>query len=204
MASQVEICNRALTLIGEESITSLNDDTKRARVMKSLWETTHRALLRGYRWGFAMARAQLAALSTAPAFGFTTSYQMPTALLRLDMVGDIWVWSSTSFPAVPGGIISPNGYFAVEGRLIMTNLAAPLNIRYVANITDTNQFDALYAEALAAKLAVDACEAITQSSGKKQGVRDDFMLAIREAIRVNAIERPPEQIPETSWIIARR
>lgn len=39
MASQVGICNRALTKLGEKRITALDEDSKAAAALNSMYET---------------------------------------------------------------------------------------------------------------------------------------------------------------------
>jgi hypothetical protein len=91
----------------------------------------------------------------------------------------------------------------IEGRTIVTDDDSPLYIRYVADVTDTGQFDALFVEALASKIGYELCEKITQSSSKKESVFRDYTLAIREAKRVNAIEKRSDEPPEDDWVLAR-
>ncbi|MBA1364044.1 hypothetical protein [Burkholderia gladioli] len=201
MSSIVSICNRALTKLGANRITSLDDNVKGARVMSSMYDSVRRAEIRSHRWSFALARTSLPALSAAPAWGFKLQYQLPADFLRLDQLemifawfGDLYRWSSANFDTA---------LYAVEGGKILTNLPAPLNVRYARDINDPNLFDATFEESLACKLAIEACEDLTQSSTKKGDVKAEYDDAIKSAIRVNAIERPPQQLAESEWIIAR-
>jgi hypothetical protein len=93
--------------------------------------------------------------------------------------------------------------YQVEGGKILSYLPAPLNVRYAQDITDPNRWDATFEEALACKLAMEACEDLTQSSTKFQQVATEYGDAIKTAIRANAIERPPEPLAESDWILAR-
>ncbi len=201
MSSIVSICNRALTKLGANRITSLDDNVKGARVMSSMYDAVRRAEIRSHRWSFALMRASLPALTAVPAWGFNLQYQLPSDFLRLDQLemifawfGDQYRWSTADFDAA---------LYAVEGGKILTNLPAPLNVRYARDITDPNLFDATFEESLACKLAMEGCEDLTQSSTKFQQVATQYADAIKSAIRANAIERPPQQLAESEWIIAR-
>ena len=198
MAAPVDIANRALVLLGEKRITSLDDGTKGAATCKSQLEHTRKAELRGHRWSFALRRARLAASTVVPAFEFRYSYPFPVELVRLDFVGDIFVgYSSTNYRGYP------EAPFALEGRNIITNLAPPLNIRFGVDVEDSTQFDALFVDALAHRLAVDVCMSMTNSTSKKQLIGAAYAAVISSAVAVNAIERPPDVIADDTWVLAR-
>jgi len=74
-----------------------------------------------------------------------------------------------------------NSAYEIEGSQILTIFNAPLKIRYIQDVTDPGRFDALFVEALAAKLAYEACEEITQSLSKRQQAGEDYKQAIRDA-----------------------
>jgi hypothetical protein len=199
MASSVEIVNSALTKLGAKRITSLTDNVKEAREMNALYELRRDFLLRSYNWSFAMTRTSLPALSDAPAWGYAVAYQLPTDCLRVVQVNDLW-----QIPGMSDAMGGPDAEpYKIEGRQIVTDFSAPLKLRYVKRVTNTGEFDAAFAESLACDLALNACEAITQSNTKKESAREDFKATIRAAIRANAIELPPEEIPDDSWMASR-
>ena len=91
----------------------------------------------------------------------------------------------------------------IEGRKIYTDDSSPLDIRYIFRVTDPNQFDVLFQEALATRIALELVEEITQSNTKKDVLKDDYKLVIADARRLNAIERVAQVSPEDSWITSR-
>lgn len=93
--------------------------------------------------------------------------------------------------------------WVIEGRQIITNDSAPLDVRYVYNVTDPNEMDSLFREALSAKLAEALCEEITQSNTKMATVVTAYKDIVAEARRANAIEKVAEQPPEDSWVTCR-
>lgn len=189
MASDVEICNRALQILGAARINSLDEDNVRARETSAAYGPLRLALLRKHRWNFAIERDQLAADSTAPAFGRANSFQVPSDFLRL-------------LPPYPEDNTLARDWL-VEGRKILTDDDAPLNIRYVADIEDVNQMDSLFREALSALIAAETCEKITQSNTKIQLAREKLKDAVSEAKRVNAIENVPQDSAQDTWITVR-
>ena len=56
MASEVDICNRALSKLGAARITSLTEDSVNARACNAMYESVRDAELRAHPWNFAMKR----------------------------------------------------------------------------------------------------------------------------------------------------
>ena len=198
MASVIDVANRALTKLGSARITSLDDDVKAARSINSCFYDILDAELRKNRWSFSMKRDSLAELSQAPAFGFEHQYQLPADFLRLDMLDD-------RYPDVvmDNYINYETAEYAIENGKILANIAAPLKIRYVYQCYDPNLWDALFREALACKIAWEICEDLTQSNDKRQLAIKEYQIAISDAVRANAIERPPQAVPDDQLIISR-
>lgn len=199
MSSAVDIANSALTKLGAERILSLGDDQKEAREMNALFTMRRDAMLRAYNWSFAMTRMSLSALADGPDWGYTYYYQLPSDCLRVIQVSDEWVpYGLADYISGPD-----NEPYKIEGRKIATDYGAPLKIRYIKRVTETGEFDPMFTEAFACDLAFHAAEAITQSNTKKESAREDKREAILLAIRANAIELPPQVIPDDSWILSR-
>lgn len=198
--SDVAIANRALTKLGEARIISFGDDNKAARSMAANYYIIRDAELRRRKWRFSLKRAQIPALADVPVFGYAYAYQLPADCLSILSIGDF----------SPGVDLSDYrqsidaSLWSLEGRTILTDLPAPLNLRYKARITDPTQFDLAFVEAFASRLAWELCEEITQSSQKKVDAQTDYKVAIREAIAANAVETAPDPIPDSSWLLARQ
>jgi hypothetical protein len=198
MASQVEIANRALTKLGAARIISFADDNKQSRSVNSMFNVVRDAELRAHLWSFTIKRDSLPALTTTPAWGYDYEYQLPPDCLRLLEVDDIYPG-----PNLDDYRNANTQEFTIEGRKILTNKDAPLKIRYVSRVADTTQWDATFVEAFACRLAMEMCEDLTQSNSKKESVKDDYNTAIMMAIRANAIELPPQDLPDDSWVMSR-
>lgn len=198
MASQVDILNRALIKLGAAQITSITDNTKAARILSGLWDTVRKAELTRRFWYFALARAALPALSSAPAWGFDTQFQLPPDFLKIMQVNDTFI--------APGLVDYRSGddsAYAIEGSNILTNFATPLKIRYVMDVTDTSLFDPLFDEVLASKIAYEACYAITQSRDGQNAAMTDYKQAVKEAAISNAIAKPPQGLVDDAWMLGR-
>lgn len=198
MASQIEIANRALTKLGVARIISLQDDNEQARALNSMISLVTDSELRSNTWNFSVKRASLAALVTTPAFDYAREFQLPSDCLKLLWCGDVYPG-----PNLGDYRNAPDAEYVIEGRKILTNLGAPLKLRYVAQVTDPTLFDALFAEALACKLAVECAESLTGSSTSRQLAWQEYDKAIRKAKRADAIEMPSQAIADDSWMLVR-
>ena len=192
MAGKVEIANRALTKLGAERILLLTDPSKEARVMNSMFDTVMDAELRRHRWKFALKRATLPALVAQPEWGYTYAYQLPADFLALVQVNEFYVRG-----------LKQKTLWTIESGQILTDLAAPLKVRYIRRVDNFALLDPLFVEVLACKLAFEACETLTQSGSKKQAAGEEYSFAVSEAVRQDAIENPPDELPWGSWLDSR-
>lgn len=198
MASQVEIVNYALTLLGQDRILSIDDDLKAAREAKAVYSIVRDALLAGYTWSFAKTRASIPASVTVPAFQFANTYPLPVDCLRIIMIGDIYVGADlTDYRN------TPVEEYAIEGREILTDLPAPLKLRYIKQVTDTTQFSANFSESLGCSLAERLAEPVAQSETKRDRATVAFKDSISKAVRANAIELAPQKLADDEWILSR-
>ena len=165
MQSDVEICNQALIAIGQSQISSLQDRTNAARLCARLYPARRDELLRMYDWNFARFIAQLPALADAPVFGYARAFALPADCLAMrgtDQDED-------------GAITSA---WEVQGRTVVTDLSAPLNITYTRAITETALFDALFATALGLRIARDLALPLANSVALRSEMASDFNATI--------------------------
>lgn len=188
--SDVDICKRALVKLGADTITSLGEDKREARACNRVYDTCRDALLRAHPWNFAIARTNLAADPTAPDWGYDYKFQLPSDCLKLLEVRED-----------DGAAITTE--YQLEGRMILSDHAGPLYIRYIFQETNPAQFDSLFVEALASKIAFELAEELTQNNQKKITAGEDLKMAMREAKRIDAQENPPEDNGDTDWWDAR-
>jgi hypothetical protein len=197
-ASDVEVCNGALTILGASTIITLEDEDPKATVLKLRYGPVRDAELRRHRWRFSLTRASLAADVTAPLYGFARQFPLPADCLRVVQIGAYHIGPNLSDYQTADGAA-----YSLEGRQILSDLAAPLSIRYIRRVTDPGLFDSSFSEAFAARLAYECCERITASTSKRVEAREAYMMALREAITANALESPPNTRLDDTWIMAR-
>ena len=185
MPSAVDICNRALSRVGEARITSLSDDSKQARACNGAYTFIRDEVLRAHPWNSAISRASIAKLADAPEFGYDAQYQLPSDCLRVVEVFD------TKLPWV------------VEGRRILCDEGSPLELRYVRREEDPNTMDSILVSAIAARLAVELCEELTQSNTKRKLANAEFDLIMSQARSADGQEQSPMPFEEDDWVNAR-
>lgn len=82
--NKTEMCNYALTLIGEATITDVDDpQDEQGRLISLLYDQVLYEVLMGKDFECAKRRTTLAADSTDPAFGWETRYELPDDWLRM-------------------------------------------------------------------------------------------------------------------------
>lgn len=182
MASDVEIVNNALSLLGDNPIVSLDDDNVRARIANTMYGPTRDAVLRAHPWNCAITRAALPLISNAPLYGFSNQYQLPTDpyCLRVLSLNEVQEYGD------------PGDVFKIEGRQLLTN-EGTANIRYIARITDPNQYDTLLYECLSARLAAKLCYPVTGSTSLAQAMIALYEGFLKEARTINGQEGSPDR-----------
>jgi len=176
MASKVDIANYALALLGQDPITDLTEDSKAARTLNLRFDSVRDAVLRGHPWNFAVQRDSRAALATAPAWGWTYAYNLPSDFLRL-----------LDFNPETR---DPYELETQDGERVLLTDASSCDIKYIARVTDTTLYDSLFIEALAARLAWASCVAITGSAELLAKLKQDYEDKLGEARSIDGQENP--------------
>jgi len=182
--SNVQIVNNALVKIGASNIISLTENSEAARAANLIFEQVRDATLRDHLWNFAAGRAALAEDAVAPAFGYVYSYALPTDCLRVlhlerkDMV------------------------FKIEGRKLLTD-ESPARILYIKQVTDPNQFDAMFTEAFSARLAAELAISISESNSLYQNMMEVYRMKITDARSIDGQESGEPEIVADTWLDSR-
>ncbi len=191
LTTQTTIVNRALQIVGYKSVSSIQQVGDRgAKAMETAWTPVLLSELQKNFWAFSIKRATLAASATPPVHTKTNAFPFPPDYIMLapeDQYGD--------FPLKNDWI--------VEGTSIITDDSGPLYIRYVSSSITPDMFDAIFAEAYAAALAVATSEQLNQSNSKLQSAAAIYETQISLARRRGAILNPKQRLPVSPWISKR-
>lgn len=153
MASKTDIANRALAILGESPVVDITENSVNAIRLAANIDLAIDEVLRDHAWNCATFRASLAAATPASTAEFAYAFQLPTdpfCLKAMYLVGTRSAWR-------------------VEGRLLVTNLAAPINLVFIGRPADIGELDTHTAVAIAYKLAEICAFYIT---GARTSVRD--------------------------------
>lgn len=181
--SDVEICSAALTLLGDEPITALSDDTARARLAARHYPEVRDEILAAHPWNCALRRASLAQLAAAPAWGYAYAYQLPTDpyCLRVletedDEVKEPWT---------------------IEGRTLLTD-AGSVNLRYIARVEDVTDWPPLLASAVVYALAAKLAYPVTGKASLADAMLKRAELELRRAKAMDGQEGSPRTYRSTA------
>jgi len=187
MATDVSICSNALRRLGDAPITSLTDDTERARLCNAFFPDARDTVLRAHPWNFAITRASLPQLSDTPAYGYNYMYALPTDPYCLRVL-------EMSYPDYIFKIEND----ATNGRVLLTD-ESTAKILYIARITDPTLFDAMFVETLTSKLAVDLAYAITGSAQLQAQMEKMYQPKLSEARSVDGQEGFIDDLVSTTF-----
>ena len=196
----VGLANRALTRCGALRIMDLNDDTKSGRAIQATFEGVRDSCLSIANWRFAMERVELAAVTAQD--GYTYAYRIPATWVRYVSIRDRYIGAPSLGPRY---IQDPQEEFVIEtDRTLLTNYAPPLKAIGVKRIEDSSLYDPLFNDYFTLSLAVEIWEDVSRkNAGKLSVIIDERNRALSIARTHNAIQEAPEEVEDTSWLLAR-
>ncbi|GAG38404.1 unnamed protein product, partial [marine sediment metagenome] len=167
MSARIDAVNYALQYLGEQPITSLDDDSDRALTMKSFYYIARDATLEDANWTFATRRFQPVRNAVDPVWGWTASYTIPADIVRVTTVLRDWGSNSVSGYAYYDFPEEMKSAHVIEGNEILSN-DDPIYCLGIREMDDEGHYSPLFLEAFAAKLAYLAALPITASMQKQQ------------------------------------
>lgn len=187
MPSEVDVCNIALAEIGADLIMTIDQNTSGAKACNARLADVRDGVLRAHPWNCAVKRFALPVLGDKPAYQWSFQYRLPTDPFCLRVLD----------------LAEPDARWQVEGRLILTDVPAPLRGRYIARVTDPNEWDALLVQAVAMRLAAAVAYRVTNSAAQGERCLRLYEEILRQARSVDAQEEPPAEAEESSILMAR-
>ena len=198
-AAAVAVCNEALRLLGDATISGFDDDSDLAESCAQIYQTTIDGLLASYPWRFTLAKARLARVVEAPLNEWRVAHALPTDRLAIRQL------------FASGGIGAPPllDYELFETRVFSNqeDLWCDYQRRVDAPFWPA-AFRALARHALAADLAVTVTSSAGQAAEMRAvafgppgfGGQGGLMATAR---RVDAQQQPPQAITDFPLITAR-
>jgi hypothetical protein len=140
--TKIQIWNMTLDLLKEQPLSATTDQTAAALWLSRNYDHQRDYLLERYLWKFALSRAAVPADATAPAWGWTKRYLIPTQALRFIPPTYDGSWNGKPMP------------YEEESGYILTNHEGPLLLRTINRVTNEGLFANGFVEALAVRLAM--------------------------------------------------
>ena len=190
--TDTSIIDRGLQLLGFSAITTAQQVGSRgAKAMQRCYVSIKLSELQKNYWHFAIKRASLAASSTPPVHTKGFAYPLPSDFIMLAPIDN------------DGSDFQLKHDWVVENGAIITDDSAPLLIRYVSSNIQESSFDACFAEALSAALAINCCEELTNSQSKLDRVMALYEEQVGMARQRGAILIQKARVPVSPWISKR-
>ena len=200
MPSTVDIANFALNNLGASNISSLDENSKAARIVNQRYDAVRDAVFRAHPWNCLVHRTELAQETDAPAFGYAYQYALPTnpfCLRVLEFTNGTLSYPQDNMTSNSGGPV-----YVVEGRKLLTD-EGTAKIKFIGRVTDPQQYDASLVEALSARLAAEICYAITGSTTMVQIQTSLYEAKITEARFNDATEGATQRLEASDFIESR-
>lgn len=222
MPSVVEMCNVALSQVGDDStIASLVEDSTQARHCKLLYPQARDEVLHDYDWNFAKGSVILADLGSPPT-GWLFRYQYPADTIKIRHLIDSNTLTSSSqrtaclrcgcdpcgcslgltSPASPLPEFHVRADTSADSKVVVTNLEDAEAIITRA-VTNTSLFPPLVVSAIEFRLASLLAIPLTQKRSTLQDMTTIYQQLIESAQVADANEQRNNIDYEPDWITAR-
>lgn len=226
MASETDICNMALSHIGDEATVSSIDPPEgsaQADHCARWYPIARDMLIQEHEWSFAKRRIQLAEV-TYPYAMWQHAYAYPDDCLKIFAIlppgapNDYSIglppqpcpYPFYGHAIIPGGAYMPQEFDtetdADGNQIILTNQPEAL-ARYVVRVTDTTKFSPMVVMAISRLLASLLAGPVIKGSEGAQVAAGQFTAyqrALAEAITADAQQRRVKPLQVVPWIAGRR
>lgn len=168
-ASQITICNLALSKIGGGTITALDEGSAAASACKLIYDSVLAEVLQLRPWASCIARTTLARLAQPPAFEWANAFELPADFLGLVRLG---------------ADCNHSPPYAIEGRGLLTNEeAAPVLYVYLNN--DPMSYEAALVDLIASRMAVELAMSVAGNASLKGVLAQEYEVKRQRAKAVD-------------------
>jgi hypothetical protein len=193
MASEVSICNLAISMFGLGSlISALDEESTEAEHCNLHYENARDQTLEDHDWGFASVETVLALTGTAPT-RWTYSYARPSGcIIEREIV-------RTSDEPVKFEVALASD---LTTQLIYTN-EAEASLRYTARVTNPSVFSTGFINALYCRIAMAIAMPLTKDVNKLESATKYYAAFLRQAELQDAGRGHNKVDREAAWISGR-
>lgn len=204
--TETDVCNMALSHIGEGRITDINDDNETARLCRQYYDHSRTLILRQFPWGFARRIERLAKVDTfTPTGGYEHTYLYPENCLYVYRILDTeYVENKQRYLAIYKDLYSYDVFNIDNNTKVISTDVPNAYCDYIYNVTDPDLYEPLFMEALTRKLASDLAMPLVGNPDYYTFQFKIYQSALLEAKNITARERKYEVQPPVGYVMARR
>ncbi len=192
--TDLEICNLALTKLGQNRISAFTENSEPARLCNIFYEQTRDMLLREHNWNFATKIEALNLIANEEIINYDYLYSFPSKCLFIMQVFDE---NKTEINEYEILLTTDTNTKCIASN---TELAY---IKYIKKITDTSKYDSLFIDALANKLAYELTMSLTGSQDTANNFLQLYNLSLNNAKRINMQEKHKKQTKVSQYLEVR-
>jgi len=179
MLDKVKIINRALNLLGQNSISSDEEENKRTLAMNAAWELVVPELMNTLPWHFCIKEQRIAKLEETGITDYTSVYLFPSDCIRvLAPIGDKTL------------------RVKVQGDRIYSN-TEELTLKYVSNqyVDDISKWSIGFGKCISYLLALECCYILTTSTKREDRLTQVYyQVVLPDTIGSDVLQEVPEQV----------
>lgn len=199
MASDVDICNLALSRLGDEAtVTSIDppEGSAQAAHCTRFYPMARDTIQDMHNWWFCIVRASLAQLNTPPAFGWQYAYAVPSNLVSMLAV------------YIPGATddYAPQEFemeSLSDGTQVLYANVQNAACKYVQRVTDPAKYQPMFTDSLAWLLASMLAGPVLKGEAGQaaaKGCYQMFRATLSQAIESDANQRRIRPTHRPDWI----
>lgn len=186
--SKVELINKALTLVGANPITSIDDDTNNARIVLRVYDIALRSILSECKWNFATVRQLLVTVTDTLDWydtGETYVYQKPVDAIRIFGTNDA------------------DAKWREEGDFIISDTSA-LGVRYVQYVDNPDKYPSSFIDAFSDRLCADIAFMVLNSLATAQTFQEKYeKVSLPKARAENSQLGTQQTLKDDAWELAK-
>jgi hypothetical protein len=185
--TKVDICNKALTLLGAAPITSIDDDTATARSLNRVYDISLESILHEAKWNFATKRDLLSEVEV------TLDWYDPGESFVYSKPSDaVWIYEANS-----------NASWRIEGDYIISDTSG-LGVRYIYLNEDPSTYPATFADAFIDKLASEIAFYVLNSPQKAEAMLQKYTtMSLPKAKSRNSQVGVQQKVRDDAWELAK-
>jgi len=178
--SEANVCNLALTILGLDEISSLDQPHPNAEKCRLIYELERDAILAEFNWSFATGFVELKSLAETVPPGWAYTYQIPGDVIRVQRVHGPTVIDEEGVPF----------QVAHGGRLYANVGSATAFVTF--RVTDTATFPAHFIDVFSTRLAVKLAASIQNVANRMEFATQLYNNAADAAMLADAAQAKPQ------------